>query len=334
MHLFSRIRLSLDKDIASLVEFAQTTVGKYVKHLELNLLQSLRRDIEVDDRLISLFVSKLPNLREIILFYRCEQGVYFPSLIEAFATLTNVEHLKMLEVPPHPFLDTNAENQVLPFADDLVRKLLESSGPSLLSLVVQSQSVMSLETFEVLRSKAKRLRTLMLQEFLGVACRRALSEDAPWACRETLRNLSFLDCRGAHAGAIVSGVGNGLWCTNLETLEVCKSGDHDDIPLLPYPVQFSIPPIRKAHYEHAFPWEMDLLSTLQVQEVVLSFIPVPLTVDLVGRAFPKMERLAVYRPKDRTVNDNALIELCMKRNIEFSRNADPRVGCSCAYGQV
>jgi hypothetical protein len=145
-----------------------------------------------------------------------------------------------------------------------------------------------------------------------------------------------LDCRGAHSGAIAAGVGNGLWCTNLRSLEVLKSGDHDDIPDLPYPLNedFAIPIIEEVHYEHAFRWELVLLGKLKAKEVMLTYLPRVIAISLVNSGgFPGMEHLRIVkRPGDADVHESSIKAACELRRVKLSMDGAGTVLCDCPYG--
>jgi hypothetical protein len=275
---------------------------------------------------------KLPNLLDITILTNCDSRLEFPQLMQAIGTLTSVQHFLIVEADPRT--DIGSAGKIFPLSDGFVRAILNSSGSSLLSLVFDGQSNMSPETFEALRRNATQLQQLMLRCYVGLQCRAALSENVPWACRKTLTKLSFLDCWGAHSGAIAAGVGNGLWSTNLRSLEVLKSGDHDDIPDIPYPLNdFATPIIEQAHYEHALRWELVVLGKLKAKEVMLTYLPRVIVIDLVnGGVFPGMERLRIFKRGVADVDDSDIKNACELRKVKLSMDGAGKVGCDCPYG--
>lgn len=262
----------------------------------------------------------------------CDTRIDLPLLTQAMGTLTAVQHLHVIEIDPNN--STSASAMVFPLADGIINAIINSSGSTLLSLVFDGHSNMSPITFEALRSKATRLQKLQLREFIGLQTRAALSESVPWACRETLKGLAFMDCRGAHSGAIAAGVANRLWCTNLQTLEVMKSGDHDDIVALPYPIdEAQIPTIERVHYEHAFRWELLLLAKIKAKEVTLTYLPRQIAVDVVsGGGFPGMEHLRVSKRRQEGADDSAITGACELRRVKLTMDAMGKVQCDCTYG--
>jgi hypothetical protein len=166
-------------------------VGPHIRHLILDmrlnasvpswgetpLAEGARQGILAD------MLQTMQNVREIIV--HTVDNVEFPILLDVFKSFESVEHLTVVE--------TLSDNQwqrpqlgfLSPFIDPLVRTIIDASGPKLLSLTVDGESIMSMETFEALCNKASCLQTLLLQGFIGLQVREAFCEPRLWACSDT-----------------------------------------------------------------------------------------------------------------------------------------------------
>ncbi|KAG8847561.1 hypothetical protein FRB91_011678 [Serendipita sp. 411] len=340
------------------------------------------------DKHLSIVLSNLSALRDLTIHILCltttttttnanananENEGILPQTVSALSALQRVERLRVIE-------GTGATKiwslkRINTLTNHVIQALLKSSGPVLKSLSVDSMSVMSPDTFDLLRSTASNLRSLVLRNFFGIECRAMLSEEKTWACRETLRKLQFHDCRGAHAGAIASGLSTGAWTKYpLDSLEVSKCGDHDDFPSAPYQVleanlttsSTTFPTgsnndttpttttkntttnttkdmrkrnanvIEKAHYEHEFDWEMQLLGLLPVKHVTVTKTPSSLILYMLEHdLFPGMETLDLIEWKEGAPDSDTYARIetaCTKRRVTLLHSAEEIVACSCPYG--
>jgi hypothetical protein len=252
-------------------------------------------------------------------------------------TLNEVRHLQIIEIAP-PIRDDLSGPIRCPVSDGIVYEVVNSSGSRLLSLVFDGQSCLRLETFNAIRRIPTNLETLLFGECIGLDCREALCEEVEWACRNTLQHLGFYDCRGAHSGGITCGVGSGLWSTCLRTLELCKSGDHTDAESLPYPMgpRTQTQPLERAHFEHAFNWEIILLAQLKVTELTLTLLPRRDTLRIVTDpdSFRGMKKLILgAKPEGSEFDDELIRAACGFRRVDLSLEGTPILGCTCPYGK-
>lgn len=339
---FSSLRLKIEsQNLDHLVTQAES-IGHHVRQLVLDLWINTEENEWEDkagvasrDVLLAALINQLPNVRALTVHALCTPAIEFPQFVQSMRTLKNVQHLQIIEIAMRPsgLLD---EQIRCPLSDGVVREVVKSSGRQLRSIVFDGQSSIQLETFKAIRDLSTSLQTLLFGQCLGLDCQPALFEAVSWACRDTLEHLGFYDCRGAHSGAIASGVGSGLWSTKLRTLEVCKSGDHSDARVLPYPIVEG-PETRKlsrACFEHAFDWELLLLGRLRAQEVTLTLVPRhEILRTLQNGSFRGMTKLIVGKPPgDNQSGDTGIIAACSERRVDLSTDGIPIMGCTCPYG--
>ena len=316
-------------------------VGNNVRELNIDLCvdiaQTTTQTLEGKDTLLSKLINRLPNIRSLTVRALSVPIFNLPRFIQSMATLKSVRHLQIIEIISS--ISREATEPIrCPVTNGVVYEVVKSSGDQLLSLVFDGHSSLQPETFNAIRSIPTKLETLLLGECIGIDCREALCEEVPWACRSTLRHLGFYDCRGAHSGGITCGVASGLWSTCLRTLEVCKSGDHSDIRGLPYHIEPRTQPLtlERAHFEHAFEWEIVLLGRLRVRELTLTLLPrrrmlqIVLDID----SFPGMKRLTLgSKPDGAELDDGTIQAACDERRLDVSFNGKPILGCTCSYGK-
>lgn len=338
---FSSLKLKIERrDLPDLVIQAKT-VGRYVRYLNLDLCIDTQQadwekkaDLANKDNLLADLVNGLPNVRSLTLHIRSSPPMTLPQFLQSVTALSSVRHLQIIEVGSTSFFNS-IEPIRCPLSDSIIRGIVKSNGGHLLSLVFDGQSNIQLETFLAIRTIPTNLQTLLLSQCLGVDCRVALCEAVPWSCRNTLQHLGFYDCRGAHSGAIASGIGNKLWSTCLQTLDVCKSGDHGDAQILPYPIAArpDPPSIPVACLEHAFDWELKLFGQLQIQEVKLTLVPRDEVIRVLKRdSFRGLKKLIVGKLRDETLDDTAIDKACEERHVDLLKDGGPVLGCTCPYG--
>lgn len=319
-----------------LADIQELDIGKHVRHLTLDL--RLDGPVpgagewpptgDVREGILAKIVRTTQNTREIIV--HTTSNVEFTMLLEALKSFEDVEDLTVIEtLTEDPWL-RQERSFISPFMDGLVRTILNSSGSKLRSLTVDGESSMSLETFEALRSKATRLQTLLLQCFLGIHARDALCQPRLWACSDTLEHLGLYSCDGAHNGAIVSGIGNGLISTTLRSLDIVMCGSHDDLQSLPYPIKAQTPVLERIWVEHVINWEAILIGKLGAKDVLFTHMPRAMAVELVeGSYFRGMQTLKVVGLKELGRDDSAIVKACERRSVKLSTDAIARKPCSC-----
>jgi hypothetical protein len=309
-------------------------VRKLFLDLYFNLLELdwNSKSVEMDNQLSTL-LPYLTNLRDLTIHVVCDSRVTFPYLLNTIkANLSGLVHFKLVEIVS-PITAWVMRRTVFRFTDIIVRLVLDNSGSTLQSLVVDGLSVMSTSTFMALRSQAKVLRTILFRTFLGYECRELLCEPTEWACNATLRTLAFYHCGGAHAGGVVCGVGNGNWAKELKVLEVVKSGHAGDVVTLPYPLHCKIPALKKVRWEHAAEWELDHLAQLPAKEVILALIPRSDVIALIVRddRLKATQKLSVVPINDTGRDDTEIDKICDSRGILLEKNASPILPCTCPH---
>jgi hypothetical protein len=289
------------------------------------------------DILLASLINQLPNVQSFTVHALSDSTIELPEFVQSMRTLKHVRHLQIIEIPSHLDRDDPGPPRC-PVSNGIVYEVVNSSGGQLLSLVFDGQSSLRLETFNAIRRIPTNLETLLFGECIGIDCRAALCEEVEWACRNSLQHLGFYDCRGAHSGGITCGVGSSLWSTGLRTLEVCKSGDHTDARALPYAIEPRTQPLplERAHFEHAFDWEIVLLAQLRVKELTLTLLPRQNMLQIVADpgSFRGMKKLTISAKPSEAQFDDALIQaVCVDRRIELSLDGVPTLGCTCPYGK-
>ncbi|KAG8859023.1 hypothetical protein FRB91_008890 [Serendipita sp. 411] len=355
--VFSSLLVRLEGANLSGLSTRSSEIGKHVKRLDLDLIVDTsekdwaeKLQLPQRDQQLAFLLSNLTSIRDITVHLLCNISIPLDKTRSALqSALGQIQYASILESTESRVERTTGTTNLL--TDTLISTLVRCSGETLLSLSVDSINCIQPTTFVAVREHASQLRALVFRFSIGVNIRDILSQQVPWACRETLEHLALHCCRGGHAGAIACGISSGLWAKRLKTLEVSACGDPGDMTeppysLVPYertnidrrevsqdPPQTNTNILGAVHYEHESLWELQLLGRLPVKRATMTQIPRATINELLEQGLlPELQQLNIAKPvghlSPADIADNEQFERnCARRDIQNYSNAEDVAQC-------
>jgi hypothetical protein len=308
-----------------------------------------------EGRLPYQVIHDMPNIRSLVVIHAREDTAEHIGLLNAIGKLPHLEDVTLRELDFNPHfnrLPLSSVDVSQTFFHHLLQTILKVHAEQLHSLHLYTLLPLHPDTYTKIRDQASNLRSVTFTSNIHVTLQDLFVLPVPWASGRTgsLSQLTLHNCQGVHIGRFMQNLIGGVYGTHLTDVEMIACGADNDLPYVPpasTPVCVSVDRL-KVH--HIFAWEISAIPLIPIQDLSLTrmdpaaFAKLPIflrsglpesdgtQVGFLGlkhiRLRPRVSSVEAF-PEGIKIAYEELIEICQRRGIQCSWDAEDRVECRC-----